>query len=97
MAKAASSTKIAPTQHNDGANCDHLVKLLEPIAQPMPVFRPFFARSSLMVTKKFTWHPKTAALGLRFCQDYVLVALEASKLQQRNATKLRVNTVRVYP
>ena len=60
VAKAVSSTKIAPTQHNDGVNCDQLVRLLEPIAQPTPVFRPFFARSPKVLTKRFTWHPKTS-------------------------------------
>ena len=60
VAKAASSAKIAPTQHNEGVNCDQLVGLLEPIAQPTHVFRPFFARSPKVLTKKFTWHPETS-------------------------------------
>ena len=60
VAKAVCSTKTAPTQHNDGVNCDQLVRLLEPIAQPTPVFRPFFARSPKVLTKRFTWHPKTS-------------------------------------
>ena len=60
VAKAVCSTKTAPTQHNDGVNCDQLVRLLEPIAQPTPVFRPFFARSPKVLTKKFTWHPETS-------------------------------------
>ena len=53
VVKAASSAKIAPTQHNEGVNCDQLVGLLEPIAQPTHVFRPFFARSPKVLTKKF--------------------------------------------
>ena len=65
VAKAVSSTKIAPTQHNDGVNCDQLVRLLEPIAQPTPVFRPFFARSPKVLTKRFTWHPKTSRVACR--------------------------------
>ena len=60
VAKAASSTKIAPTQHNEEVNCDQPVRLLEPTAQPTHVFRPFFARSPKVSTKKFTWHPKTS-------------------------------------
>ena len=60
VVKAASSAKIAPTQHNEGVNCDQLVGLLEPIAQPTHVFRPFFARSPKVLTQKFTWHPETS-------------------------------------
>eukprot|EP01045_Picozoa_sp_COSAG04_P032146 COSAG04_NODE_6203_length_1385_cov_2.333593_2_plen_128_part_00 len=45
VVKAASSAKIAPTQHNEGVSCDQLVGLLEPTAQPTHVFCPFFARS----------------------------------------------------
>ena len=65
VVKAASSAKIAPTQHNEGVNCDQLVGLLEPIAQPTHVFRPFFARSPKVLTKKFTWHPETSRCGSR--------------------------------
>ena len=58
VVKAASSAKIAPTQHNEGVNCDQLVGLLEPIAQPTPVFLSF----AKCPTKKFIWHPKTSRL-----------------------------------
>ena len=77
VVKAASSAKIAPTQHNEGVNCDQLVGLLEPAAQPTHVFRPFFARSPKVLTKKFTWHPETSrrtASAPCCCAHWELVA-----------------------
>ena len=80
VAKAVCSTKTAPTQHNDGVNCDQLVRLLEPIAQPTPVFRPFFARSPKVLTKRFTWHPKTSR-SCRKAEKMMVGSLQFARLQ----------------